>query len=128
MMIDYFWILQTVVVAPFLNCAVMQKVCLLLLHLSMQPKLGQALQALQFIIDHPYNFSNLISPIVICIMNIFAIFFTQLAGSILCIVTNDANGVLGGFVSYAVISDLPGQYFSTLAVDEVKKELEEADD
>lgn len=94
----------------------------------MQPKLGQAVQALQFIIDHPYNFSNLASPILVCVMNIIAIFFTQLAGSILCIVTNDANGVLGGFVSYAVISDLPGQYFSTLAVDEVKKELEECDD
>lgn len=128
LILQYFWTMQTVVVPPFFHCSVVQKICLLYLHLQMQPKVSQALEALVFIIEHPYNFSNLISPILICLMNMTTILMTQIAGFVVCITTDDANGVIGGFVAFSVISELPAQYFQAISVDELKREMDTAED
>lgn len=127
-MMQYFWTMQTVLVPPFFHTSVVQKVCLLYLHLQMQPKVGQYLQALVFIIEHPYNFMNMFSPILICLLSLVAIVLTQMAGFVVCLTSDDANTIIGGFVAFSVISDLPSQYFSSISVDELKKEMDTAED
>lgn len=128
LMMQYFWTMSTILVPPFFHTSVVQKVCLLYLHLQMQPKVGQYLDALVFIIEHPYNFTNMFSPVLICLMSLVAIVITQIAGFVVAIVTDDANGIIGGFVAFSVISDLPSQYFASISVDELKKEMDTVED
>ena len=94
----------------------------------MQPKVGQYLSALMFIIEHPYNFTNMFSPVLICLLSLTAIVLTQVAGFVVCITSDDANSIIGGFVAFSVISDLPSQYFSSISVDELKKEMDTVED
>lgn len=110
-MLDYFYKTQQVFVPPFYHTSVSQMAFLLAMHMYMQPKVTQALQTLNFIIEHPYNFTSQLPPILFCLMNILALLTTQMTGFVLALAQDDASNIIGGFANFFIISEMPRLYF-----------------
>ena len=98
---------------PYVNL-ITKFVAAIILHVTMQPKVDEAIQRLIYIRRHPHKFQNTLMPIIICYMKLTVEFITELICLIITATYNDSIEVVMNYIALGVISELDEVYYRTI--------------
>ena len=110
---------------PFI-LLVIKLFCSILLHVEMQPKIGDSIERLFYLRDHPHKFDDIVMPYLICIMKMTV----ELSVEIVCLFNtsfyNDPVDVMMNYIALGCIANLDEVYYNTIR-SPLKVQLESAD-
>ena len=108
---------------PYVNL-ITKFVAAIILHVTMQPKVNEAIQRLIYIRRHPHKFQNILIPIIISYMKLIVEFSTELICLIITSTYNNSIEVVMNYIALGVISELDEVYYRTIRAP-IKDQLED---
>lgn len=100
--------------------------CSIILHVEMQPKVGDSIERLFYLRNHPHKFDNIEMPYLICVMKLMVEFSIELI--CLCITSyyNTPVEVMMNYIALGCITNLDEVYYGTIR-SPLKVQIEEAE-
>jgi len=95
---------------PFVNLLT-KYICAIILHMTMQPKVNDALERLYYVKRHPHKFDNLSAPLIICMFKFLVEILTEFTSLALTATCTDTKDVVMNYIALGVISELDEVYF-----------------
>ena len=98
---------------PYVNL-VTQYICAIILHMTMQPKVCDALERLYYIKRHPHKFDRVMIPMVICFFKLIVEVMTEFTSLALTATCLDTKDVVMNYIALGVISELDSVYLKAI--------------
>lgn len=117
-------ILNSIIIRPILDgdfkaekeeypvaCIISKFFCVVVLHLSTQPKLNEALERLRYIKRHPYKFERITIPILICILKVIAELSIEFTSLFITAVQGNVCDIVWNYIAIICVSELDEIYY-----------------
>ena len=78
----------------------------MILHMTMQPKLFDAIERLYYIKMHPHKFDKITIPLSICFFKLIVEYFTESVSLALIAACDNCNDVVMNYIALGVISNI----------------------
>ena len=90
-------------------------ICSVILHVTLQPKVDEAIKRFKYVKYHPYKFENITITIIICFMKLFVECGTELVSLAITATYTDSLDIVMNYIALSVISELDEVYFKSLS-------------
>ena len=78
--------------------------CALILHISVQPKVNEAIERLKYIHRHPHKFERITVPLVICYLKLTVDFLLEMESMLITATMTQVIEVVLNYIALEVIS------------------------
>lgn len=89
-------------------------ICSIVLHMTMQPKIGSAIERLYFVKKHPHKFDRITIPLVICFFKFIVELGTEFVSLALIAACADCSDVVMNYIALGVIAELDQVYYAAI--------------
>lgn len=93
---------------------VLKYICAMILHMTMQPKLYDAIERLYYIKSHPHKFDRITIPLIICMFKLLVELFTEAVSLALIAACDDCSAVVMNYIALGVISKIDEVYYDAI--------------
>lgn len=105
---------------------ILKYICSIILHMTMQPRVLDAIERLYFIKRHPHKFDRISIPLAICCFKLCVELMTEFVSMALIAACADCSDVVMNYIALGVISELDSVYFATIR-SPLKQQLKDMD-
>ena len=98
--------------------------CALILHITVQPKVNEALERLKYIHRHPHKFERITVPLFICYLKLIVEFTLEIESMLITATMSATIEVVLNYIALIVISELDEIYYDQVR-SKLKEELED---